>query len=314
MLSGRDSLALFNQRISNAREQVEGIHNHLESISKRLAGFREEKATQYRELARVRLDDITAGQIIDGLNGTDRAVLHLLAQKAEAQNNLNGEIDTSLGQQKALNEQRDIQEQQRDAALEAVEENIAETSAQLETMPTYQQKEENWQTAVKQAKNADEKASQSEADKDEKGKPYENDSLFLYLWRRRYLTPDYEGGWLTRSLDGWVAKLIDFEDARSNYFMLTELPVRLREHADNLKQKVENEANALAALEAEAAEKNGITELRSVLKAAERICIKSTTKSKPKKTDMPSYCKPEQTFRPAMMNFPARPSNFKWDN
>jgi len=75
MLSGRDSLALFNQRISNAREQVEGIHHHLENISKRLAGIRQEKAAQYRELARVRLDDIEAGKIIDGLNGTDRAVL-----------------------------------------------------------------------------------------------------------------------------------------------------------------------------------------------------------------------------------------------
>ena len=194
MLSGRDSLALFNQRISNAREQVEGIHHHLENISKRLAGIRQEKAVQYRELARVRLDDIEAGKIIDGLNGTDRAVLRLLAQKAEAQNILNGEIDAYLRRQRSLNEQRNIQEQQRDVALEVVEENIAETSEQLETTPAYQQKKENWQTAVKQAKNADEKATQSEADKDEKGNPYESDSLFMYLWRRRYLTPDYEGG------------------------------------------------------------------------------------------------------------------------
>ncbi len=96
MLSGRDSLALFNQRISDVRGEIDGIHHYLEKNSKRLAGFRQEKAAQYRELARVRLDDITAGKIIDGLNGTDRAVLRLLAQKAKAQKKLSGEIDASL--------------------------------------------------------------------------------------------------------------------------------------------------------------------------------------------------------------------------
>ncbi len=38
----------------------------------------------------------------------------------------------------------------------------------------------------------------------------------MYLWKRRFLTPDYTGGGLTRTLDGWVAKLINFADARSN--------------------------------------------------------------------------------------------------
>ena len=270
MLSGRDSLALFNQRINDSRSQINGIHRHLEKISKRLAEIRQEKAVQYRELARVRLDDIAAGKLIDGLDGTDRAVLRLLAQKAEALNELNNQIDTSLNQQKILDDQRNIREKQRDETLETVEEKVAETSAQLETVIAYQQQKENWQTAITQAQNAEEKAKLAKTDRVEKGKPYENDPLFMYLWRRRYLTPDYEGGWLTRSLDGWVAKLINFEDARPNYFMLTELPVRLRAHADSLKQKVENENNALATLEAEAAEKNGVVELRTTLSVAEK--------------------------------------------
>ena len=46
MLNGRDSLALFNQRINDTRGEINGIHRHLEKISKRLAGIRQKKAAQ----------------------------------------------------------------------------------------------------------------------------------------------------------------------------------------------------------------------------------------------------------------------------
>ncbi len=270
MLSGRDSLAIFNQRINDARGQIDGAHHQLKTISERLAVIRQKEAAQYRELARLRLDEIAAGKLINGIDGTDRAVLRLLAQKVEALDQLNNDIDTSLDRQNRLSENRENRESQRDEAFETLQSKIAETETQLETLTAYKEQKAHWQTAVTQSQNADEKADQAETDRTEKGKPYEKDSLFMYLWRRRYLTPDYEGGWLTRSLDGWVAKLIDFEEARPNYFMLTELPVRLREHADSLKQSVEDEASALHVLEAEAAEKNGIPSLQASLDVAEK--------------------------------------------
>ena len=72
---------------------------------------------------------------------------------------------------------------------------------------------------------ADEKASQSEAAS--KGKPYQDDMLFMYLWDRRYLTPDYRHGGLPM-LDGWVARLIRFKETRADYHMLNELPVTVK--------------------------------------------------------------------------------------
>ena len=97
--------------------------------------------------------------------------------------------------------------------------------------------------ALRMAEEADKKAAQAEADREEKRKPYEADPLFMYLWRRRFGTAEYRANRLARYLDRKVARLIGYDKARANYAMLNELPVRLREHAERLKA----EAAALGA-------------------------------------------------------------------
>jgi hypothetical protein len=86
-------------------------------------------------------------------------------------------------------------------------------------------------------RNAEAKLAQAEADREEKRRPYESDPLFMYLWRRRFGTRDYEAGNLVRYLDRKVAHLIGYEAARVNYSMLIDLPDRMREHVERLKQE-----------------------------------------------------------------------------
>ena len=86
-------------------------------------------------------------------------------------------------------------------------------------------------------RSAEEKATQAAADREEKRRPYEADPLFMYLWRRRFGTRDYRAGNLVRYLDRKVAHHIGYEAARVNYAMLLELPERLREHVERLKQE-----------------------------------------------------------------------------
>ena len=50
------------------------------------------------------------------------------------------------------------------------------------------------------------KTEQAEADREEKGKPYRDDPLFMYLWERGYGTSAYKAGNLIAWLDGLVAR------------------------------------------------------------------------------------------------------------
>jgi hypothetical protein len=91
----------------------------------------------------------------------------------------------------------------------------------------------------------------------------------MYLWQRRYMTPDYRANAITRSLDGWVARLIDYQENRADYHMLNELPLRLREHADQAAEEAKRQQQALQALERQTAEKDGVGTLQTALEKAE---------------------------------------------
>ena len=88
---------------------------------------------------------------------------------------------------------------------------------------------------------AERKAAQAEADLAAKRVPYEQDPIFMYLWRRGFGTPRYTSTGLVRNLDRMVARHVGYADASRNYTMLTELPIRLREHADRLRGRLGEE-------------------------------------------------------------------------
>src|SRR5438034_1256150 len=81
-----------------------------------------------------------------------------------------------------------------------------------------------WQSAMaaaeaveKVAANAYQKASFSESDLAAKRKPYEDDPLFMYLWKRRHDQAEDTSSNFVRFFDRKVAHLVDYHDARANY-------------------------------------------------------------------------------------------------
>ncbi|HSH42269.1 MAG TPA: hypothetical protein VK973_09130, partial [Arenicellales bacterium] len=75
---------------------------------------------------------------------------------------------------------------------------------------------------------------------------------------------------LTRFLDGWVARLCDYQDARPNYSMLLDIPERLQEHADAVGAAADQEFEMLKSMEEDAAQAGGVLPLREALEEAER--------------------------------------------
>jgi hypothetical protein len=271
MISGTDQLEIINQNINSARSGLDAIHKRKESVNQRLVQLRNQMTEEYRKLARFRLDELTANRVVTQLDQTDRAVLKLLERRAQALQELDTAIEQSSARQAPLNEEREQTIRKRDDLVKQIDEHAAEIKSHLSGQDFYMEQEKRVAEAAAKAERADTKAAQSEADRDEKGKPYRDDPLFMYLWARRFLTPDYTGSGVFRSLDGWVAKIIKYADARSNYYMLTELPVRLREHADRQKEMAAKEVQKLHDMEAKALQVEEIIHNKSALEAAQKV-------------------------------------------
>jgi DNA repair exonuclease SbcCD ATPase subunit len=278
MMRGRDQLAIIDQHILAARRDMETMHSQLETANQRLVEVRSQQAQEYRRLAEFRMDELAAGQLITQMDETDRAVLKLLERRSQTLAQLEREIEQSLAKQAQLEEKRSQVLRRRDELLKQIDQAASEIKEQLSRQDAYQKLEKSAEEVSGRAERAEKKAAQAEADREEKGKPYREDPLFMYLWKRHYLTPDYTEGGLTRMLDGWVAKMIDYAEASSNYYMLTELPVRLREHADGQKMIAAQEVQKLRDMEAKALEVEPIMENRELLRSVQKSVEESESR------------------------------------
>ncbi|MGB5984013.1 MAG: hypothetical protein WBG37_01815 [Desulfobacterales bacterium] len=269
MLDGRASLHIFDQHLHSAKDALGGLHARMERLNQQLEELRRDSADQYRALARARLDELTAQQLVGRMERTHEAVLKLLDQKKAARAQLALELENCQTRIAAFDGRRAALQEQRDQALAAVDAKLAEVDEILKQNPTHQELKSRWQRAISQAEQARTKAGQSQKDRDLKGRPYEEDPLFMYLWRRRYQTPDYKGRGLTRSLDAWVARRVHYDQNRANYHMLTLLPKHLQAHAESLQEKVEQLRRELSEMESVTGREAGVDELRAAHTAAQ---------------------------------------------
>jgi hypothetical protein len=157
-----------------------------------------------------------------------------------------------------------------EAAGNRIDELTAMVEAPVKSDPDWIAQQERVAQAEATAKAGADKAARSEADRESKGKPYENDPLFMYLWRSGYGTASYRGLPIRRYFDSKVARLVGYDSARANYYMLTEIPLRLRQHAARLAEEANEELTKRTSIERCALEAEGIAALENDLDAAQK--------------------------------------------
>lgn len=86
---------------------------------------------------------------------------------------------------------------------------------------------------------AQERLAEATAQRAAKAPDYDNDPLFAYLWNRAWGTSEYDGSGIVRLLDGWVARVCRFNDARAAYWMLNEMPIRLQQRIGRLEAQLQ---------------------------------------------------------------------------
>src|SRR5690606_33372555 len=129
--------------------------------------------------------------------------------------------------------------------------------------PAYVERQRAARAAERVAVHADEKATTSEQEQGSKGKAYRADPLFMYLWNRGFGTTAYRAGGFVKWLDGKVARLIGYEEARANYARLIDLPVQLRRHAERMGELADAEFAQLKELDEQALVDAGVPELEA---------------------------------------------------
>ncbi|WP_319532316.1 hypothetical protein [uncultured Cohaesibacter sp.] len=270
MLSVVDTLNSIEQAGHGLRDDEGKMTRIVEAASGELASLQTEQSSLFRSLAEVRLDILQQKQVVGQLDAAERKAM-AAAEDQKAQ------LEALAGKREQLAFDLNKARAERTECAAKVAEVAGRISALQEKTESRMAEDLEWQAqdacvagAEARMLAAEEKATQSETDCEEKSKPYLADKLFVYLWQRGYGTSKYTSGGLVRMGDDYVARVVQFEPARQNYFTLTEIPKRLREHADRLKAELEEEEVKLQVLERAALEADGIAGEESSYSDAER--------------------------------------------
>lgn len=270
VMTGRNALDALHKAIRDEQTRARQLDADMARVNDELLKLDTARSQEHRGLAKLRIEFLTVSDIIRRLDDADRQVLALFRRRAESLAKLKQELD-------AAEKARDELEGNRASLADALERKATEidemeaaVQERLKTDAPYQAQVKKAHEAERVAVHADEKATQSEQEQEAKGASYRADPLFMYLYQRGFGTTEYRRGGLVRWLDGRVARLIDYHDARPNYARLLEIPVRLREHAEFVGAQADEEFAKLKQLDAKAREEAGLGRLEAELVEAEK--------------------------------------------
>jgi len=267
VITGRDALHRLDTLTAHAREEFDAAARAAEGHSNRRADLARLKADGYRQLAAMRLD-VIKGEATETLTAAEKEAARLLADHQTFMAGIGDKVVAAEARLKAAEAARREGEGAVDAALHAYEALVAETEKAVQADPSYLALKEAFEQARAVAVRAEQKLELAKTDRAEKGKPYESDPLFSYLWQRKFRTPEYRKGGLSRALDGWVARLCRYDEAYLNYARLTELPDRIAEHLANMRLEEAEAQAAIERFEAQVLQARGAGQLSAALSAA----------------------------------------------
>ncbi len=260
MLTGAETLSTIDRALRQVRAEMQSIDEQIAVLTNQIGELRQQRAARCVALAKLRLEQISRGSLVEEMDAADREASKLLTERENEIRQIQTALADANRDEEAARTRRAALANEVESMARRLDELEARVQQQLKADPHYVELDHRAKDAHHTAVGAEEKATHAEQDRIGKGKPYENEPLFMYLWERKFGTTQYRSAGLTRVLDAWVAKLCGYADARPNYAMMIEIPVRLREHATTLREYANREATALEATERAALEAAGATD------------------------------------------------------
>ena len=269
MASGRQTLHDIDRAILQARHRINEAAELPARISSSLTDIQTRRAAAFGQIAKERLALIKSGGGGD-LGYVDRQAKKLLSAHATAKSKLDQKIGKSLSTIEALEEQRRAQEKIVEDAVNAYDKKAADAEIKILKDKTYQGQLVRVEDAQSALARAEGKLSLSQEHAHKKTREYLKNPYFSYLQKRQFGTRRAKGWFLTKLLDRWIARLIDFDQRQADFTRFEELPQHLELHVKRQDRLLSTAKKQLETLESDILKNEGLTDLRKLSIAAQK--------------------------------------------
>lgn len=263
MASGLKTLHEIDTAIARARSAVDQAGALTQRASNALADTKRREAAQYALIAKDRLSVLEDGMGGD-LGYVDRQAKKLLENYQVEYEHASQAVANVRTRLEKIEAERRKAESGVARAIDDYDKAAAAAELKILDDPEYKAQIETVIESESRLTKASEKQALAVQDEIEKGKAFLNDPYFSYLQSRGYGTEKAKGWFLTKLLDGWVARLVKYRESAQTYRRLTAIPQRLSRHVDVLETKLETAKRDLETLEAAILKREGVEALHAV--------------------------------------------------
>ena len=214
----------LQEALDQSRSAAAGEKRAVDLLDEQLNDLVARKGAALLELARYYLPEFSRDSIEATFAEIRSALLEVLGRKERTQSELTARARRFVETVQALDEKLDAVTEQLNEHVRRREELEIQVASRLKDDTEFQKlSRESAQMEARLQQN-EARVQELQASAKEKLPPYEQSSLFQYLYRSGYATSEYKATGLIKSLDKWVAKLIDFPKARNGYEFLRTMP------------------------------------------------------------------------------------------
>jgi uncharacterized protein YoxC len=245
-------------------EHVAGIH----ALDQQVNELVSRRGGALLDLARHYLPDIKPETIQQTFAEVRDDLLEVLARKQKR--------EREVADQAAAAERRaEHQEAELGRVTESLNEKVAErekleqvVSERLHGSDEFKRLSEQALVAETELERNEDRVADIKAEAGKKLPSYDRSRLFKYLYEAGFGTPIYEGKGLTRRLDGWVARMIDYPSARRGYDFLRVTPELMAEEVNRRRDKFNELMAEVEAIEDRVSDEAGLT---AVMRAGQEL-------------------------------------------
>lgn len=260
-LSGPDVLRELQSALEDARSNLTELQTRWQKFDGQMDELIARRGEAVVELARHYLPDLSRQSITQTLSGIQSDLQEILERKDRR-------VDELTDQHERLDEERQQTEHDLDVVTGRLNEKVRQREALQQTVAAALAENDEFQSLSAQALEAEaelqrmeERVTEITREAEEKLPAYEKSRLFQYLYARHFGTPDYRHRGLTRRLDRWVGRLVDYYPARKSYEFLKRTPQLMREEVDHRREEFNALMSQVEDLEHFAANEAGLTQV-----------------------------------------------------
>ena len=248
-LPGIDLLHALEQSVEQLHAQLNRCREAQDEAHHQLDKLIQEKIETLAELAQHYLPDLSRSSVAGSFSEVRAELREFAQRRARRVEQLRDDLHRLDAQIDELHSAVDQKTMELDQAVQRREQLEKEAAAALDEDETFRELSSRVLTSEQQLARFESRVAEARREADEKLPAYQNSRLFMHLAERNYGTPDYRAGWLAARWDRWIARLIDYPQAKRGYDFLRSMPELMAAEVERHRTALGEAVDKLEAIE-----------------------------------------------------------------